>query len=103
MLPCKWLFVCNGVRSYFSMASRLGYFQPADPEFLQPVPCAHADDFAVAALSFRFRSLMPALFPAFMAVDSIAGLNLNHRKSCLSPTWHRQVRRITGSRLHELW
>ena len=48
---------------------------PPDPEFLQPVPCAHADDFAVGALPFRFRSLVPALFPTFMAVDSIAGLN----------------------------
>ena len=47
-------------------------------EFLQPVPRAYADDFAVAAPSFR--SLMPALSPAFLAVDSIAGLNLNHRK-----------------------
>ena len=51
---------------------------PADPELLQPVPRAYADDFAVAAPTFR--SLMPALSPAFLAVDSIAGLNLNHRK-----------------------
>ena len=41
---------------------------PAVPEFLQPVPCAYADDFAVAASSFR--SLMRQLL----------GLNLNHRK-----------------------
>ena len=51
---------------------------PPGPEFLQSVPCAYADDFAVAALSFR--SLMPALSPACMAVDSIAGLNLDHQK-----------------------
>ena len=51
---------------------------PADPEILQPVPGAHADDFAGAALSFR--SLLLALSPAFKVVDSIAGLDLNHRK-----------------------
>ena len=51
---------------------------PGVPEFLHPVPRAYADDFAVAAPSFR--SLMPALSPAFMAVDSIAGWSLNHRK-----------------------
>ena len=44
----------------------------------QPVPCAYADDFAVAASSFR--CLMTALAPAFRVVDRIAGLNLNHRK-----------------------
>ena len=48
------------------------------PEFLQPAPCAYADAFVVAAPSFR--SLMPALSPAFQVVDSVAGLNLNHRK-----------------------
>ena len=35
---------------------------PALPEFLQSLPCAYADDFAVA--------LMPASSPAFKAVDS---------------------------------
>ena len=44
-------------------------------------PRACADDFAVSAPSFR--SLMPALSPACMAVDSIADLNLTHRK-CFS-------------------
>ena len=53
---------------------------PTLPDFLQPVPCAHADDFAVAALSLR--ALMLALFPAFETMDSVAGLNLNHRKCC---------------------
>ena len=48
------------------------------PRGLPPVPCAYADDFAVAALSFR--SLMPASSPAFKAFDCIAVLNLNHRK-----------------------
>ena len=51
---------------------------PADPEFLQSVPRAYAEDFAVAASSFRL--LMPGLSSALMAVQSIAGLNLNHRK-----------------------
>ena len=49
-------------------------------DFLKPAPCAYADDFAVAASSFR--RLMTALTPAFQVVDQIAGLNLNHRKCC---------------------
>ena len=49
-------------------------------DFLQPVPCAFADDLAVAAPSFR--CLMTASGPAFQTVDQKAGLNLNHRKSC---------------------
>ena len=53
-------------------------WHPAVPEFLQLVPCADADDSAVPISSFR--SLMPALSPAFMAVDCTAGLNLHHRK-----------------------
>ena len=53
---------------------------PADPDFLQPPPCAYADDFAVAASSFR--SLMTALCPAFVVVEPVARLNLNHRKCC---------------------
>ena len=53
---------------------------PAAPDFLQPSPCAYADDFAVAASSFR--SLMTALPPAFNVMDRVAGLNLNHRKCC---------------------
>ena len=46
---------------------------PAGLDFLQPVQCAHADDLAVAASSFR--DLMTALAPAFHSVDHIAGLN----------------------------
>ena len=53
---------------------------PAAPDFLQPSPCAHADDLAVAASSFR--SLMTALSPAFEVVDRVAGRNLDHRKCC---------------------
>ena len=51
---------------------------PSVPEFLQLAPCAHADDLAVAASSFR--SLMTTVSPAFVVVDSVAGLNLNHPK-----------------------
>ena len=51
---------------------------PGAPDFLQPVPCAYADDIAVAASSFRHS--MTALSPAFKVVDQIAGLNLNHWK-----------------------
>ena len=53
---------------------------PAGLDFLQPVPCACADDFAMAASSLRL--LMTALTPASQVVDQIAGLNLNHRKCC---------------------
>ena len=53
---------------------------PDNLEFVQPAQCAHADDFAVASLSFR--GLMTPLAPAFRSVDSIAGLNLNYRKCC---------------------
>ena len=49
-------------------------------EFIQPVSCACADDFAVAASSIR--CLMTALAPAFQIMDQIVGLNLNHRKCC---------------------
>ena len=52
----------------------------AAPDFLQPSPCAYADDFAVAASSFRL--LMTALSPAFVVVDCMAGLNIIHRKCC---------------------
>ena len=45
---------------------------PDGLDFLQPAQCADADDLAVAALSFR----------GLMAVDQVAGLNLNHRKCC---------------------
>ena len=50
---------------------------PDNLDFLQPTQCAYADDFAVAALSFR--SLMTALAP-FRSVDYIVGLNLNYRR-----------------------
>ena len=53
---------------------------PAAPDFLQPSSCAYADDFAVAASSFRL--LMTALSPAFVVVDHVAGLSLTHRKCC---------------------
>ena len=49
-------------------------------DFLQPAQCAYADDFAVAASSFR--GLMAVLAPAFHSVYHIAGLNLNYRKCC---------------------
>ena len=49
-------------------------------EFLQPAPCAYADDIAIASSSFR--DLMVVLAPAFRSIGNIAGLNLNVRKSC---------------------
>ena len=71
---------CKLWRSILLFEGSVLFRNPADPEFLQLVPCAHADDFAVEALSFRSLILMPALSPAFMAVDSIASLHLNHLK-----------------------
>ena len=65
---------------------------PAGLDFLQPVPCAYADDFAVAASSFR--CLMTALAPAFRVVDRMAGLNLNHRK-CLGYITTLQVANLS--------
>ena len=49
------------------------------PGFLQPVACAHADDFAAAASSIRL--LMTALSHASKMVNQTAGLNLNHRNA----------------------
>ena len=53
---------------------------PAGLDVLQPLPCAYADDLAVAAPSFRCS--LTALAPAFQMVDQTAGLSLNHRKCC---------------------
>ena len=53
---------------------------PAGRDLLQPVPCAYADNLAVAASSFR--RLMTALAPALQIMDQITGLHLNHRKCC---------------------
>ena len=53
---------------------------PVGLDFLQPAQCAYADDFAVAASSFR--DLMTALAPAFHSVDHIAGLRRNFQKCC---------------------
>ena len=72
----RWLFVSHGFR-WLQDSTILR--NPATPDFLQP-PCANADDFAVAASSFR--SLMTALSPTFEVMDCDAGLSLNHRKCC---------------------
>ena len=53
---------------------------PSLRDSLQPAACPNADDFAEAAKSFR--ALMPAISPAFETIDSITGMNLNHRQSC---------------------
>ena len=80
--PCEWHFL-------FAMAfdpvfrwlhDSIIPRNPAHPDFLQPSPCAHADDFAVAASSFR--PLMTVLSPSSVVVDRLAGLNLNCRKCC---------------------
>ena len=53
---------------------------PAGTDFLQPSPCAYADDLVVAASSFRL--LMTALSPPNVVVVRVAGPNLYHRKCC---------------------
>ena len=83
-------FMAKGVRqgcpaSGFLFAKAFDPFFPwlhdkVIPHFLQPSPCAYADDFAVTAPSFR--SFMAALSPAFAVIDRVPGLNLNHRKCC---------------------
>ena len=61
---------------------------PAVPDFLQPSPCAHVDDFSVAASSYW--SLMIALSLAFNVMDGVPGLSLNHRKCC-QEQWQQQL------------
>ena len=73
----RWLFVSHGFRWLHDSVTPT---DTAAPDFLRTAPCAYADDFAVAASSFR--SLMTALSPTFEVMDCVAGLNLNHRKCC---------------------
>ena len=47
-------------------------------EWLQPTPCANADDFAVSAPYFRIP--MPAIAPAFRTIDLVTGMSLNNKK-----------------------
>ena len=50
----------------------------------QCLACASADDFSVAAPSFR--TLVPAIAPAFRTVDKVTGMNLN-KMFLLGSTW----------------
>ena len=81
-MSCERLSLCNGIRPDLQMAPRDGYSEESSQTgfFLQPAQCAHADDLAVAAPSFR--NLMTAVAPAFQSVDSIAGLNFKLSKKC---------------------
>ena len=70
---------------HFFMARGVGQGCPASgfllsQETLPPLTYSNPlrNDIAVAALSFR--SLMAAPSPAFVVIDRVAGLNLNHRK-----------------------
>ena len=71
------LLICNSVRLHLSMASH-----------------AYADDFAVAASSFR--TLMFAHSPAFKVVDQIAGLDLDHQKCCWVQCGSENCRDLLG-------
>ena len=58
---------------------------PAAPDFLQPSPCAYADDFAVAASSFRL--LVTALSRAFKVVDKNCWAPLESSEMLLGRIW----------------
>ena len=82
-LSSEWFPICKWRSIQSFDGSRTRSFQktlPFQTFFNQPSPCAYADDFAVAASSFRL--LMTALSPAFVVVDRVAGLTLDHRKCC---------------------
>ena len=52
---------------------------PSLPSFLLPSACARADDFAVAACSFKV--LIAFIAHPVRTVDAVTGMNLNHKKS----------------------
>ena len=89
-LSGEWFLIRNGIL----IITR----NPAAPDFLQPVPCAYGDDFAVAASSFRL--LMTALSPTFEVVDQTARLNLNHRKCCWEQYGSESCQSLTDERIH---
>ena len=90
-LSCEWVPFCNGFDPIFRwLQESIIPRNPDNLEFLQPAQCAYADDLAVASLSLR--GLTTALALAFRSVDSIAGQNLNYRKSCWVSFWHRGTR-----------
>ena len=51
---------------------------PSLPACLQPAPCAYADDFPIAAPSFR--TLMPTIALPFLFIDRVTGMNPNYKK-----------------------
>ena len=59
--------------------------KPAAPNFLQPIPCACADDFAVAALSFRL--LMTALSPEIQGGGPNCWAQLQSSEMLLGTIW----------------
>ena len=86
--PASRFLFAMAFRPYLSMAPRLYHPKnPAASDFLQPSPCACADDFAVVASSFL--TLMTALSPAFEVVYRVAGLNLN--QVLFGTIWQRQL------------
>ena len=77
---CVSSWVSESVSSFRWLHDSVTPTDTAAPDFLRTAPCANADDFAVAASSFR--SLMTDLSPTFEVMDCDAGLSLNHRKCC---------------------
>ena len=51
---------------------------PAIPECFHSSPCAYADDFATTCISCR--DLVSRIFQAFEIIDSVTGMNLEHKK-----------------------
>ena len=106
-VPCEWIPICDGFRPLFRwLQDAIIPRNPARLDFLQPVPCAYADDFAVAAPSFR--CLMTTLAPVFRNLDQIACLNLNHRckmpsmQSSSAPWLGRKAMLIVGWHLGKI-
>ena len=79
-LSSERLPLCSGLLPYFSMAPGHDHSRKPCCSKLSSTfsgPGAYADDFAVAASSFRL--MMTALSPAFVVVDRVAGLNVDHQ------------------------
>ena len=73
-MPSEWIPFSISFVPFFFGGYTMGIIPRETSPRLQPTPCASADDFAVAAPSFR--TLVPAIAPAFRTVDKVTGMNL---------------------------
>ena len=75
-MPCQRSTDYDGFRPIFIwLHDTVIPRDPSLPEWLQPTPCAYADDLAVSAL----RTLVPASALAFRTTDVVTGMSLDHR------------------------